>query len=434
MSRLLNKHARLVKLVFHVMDETATAAQEQELADLIRKDPEAQTVYLELIDIHSNLVLSASLIPATPFDALAQTSEIRKRRNASLKKPVNKIMLLLATTCLFLICSTLTYIGYRVYSKSTETAPTEMIAQAKAGLPQVEQRMLEDGSLELSFPTGVKVLIAPESLFQVTGNNSLHLTQGMLFARVTTPAGKGFTVDTPRGSIVDLGTVFGVEVDEIKSSAVQVFKGEVELVDSVGDKISLSEGETMFAEASAKDWQPTENVSPRFLTAVQGLNETFFPGISYLRSTKVTFIYRAAAGELQNGPVKSPSYIMFSATAVAERFRETVPNPNHWNSQAEHFVEVRFNESTSKWQLPLNNESIDFTPVDSDVLIAQAAAHEKNEAGEWSRKVTLWEEESGTIHGIRYGDQMDELSIRPDWFSDKPDMGDFMLIKNIYYP
>ncbi len=434
MSRLLKKHARLVKLVFHVMDETATAAQEQELADLIRKDPEAQTVYLELIDIHSNLVLSASQIPATPSDALAQTSVIRKRRNASPKKQVNKKILLLATTCLLLICSTLSYLGYRVYLKSSETAPTEMIAQEKAGIAQVEQRMLEDGSLELKFPTGVKVLIAAESLFQITGNNSLILTQGMLFARVTTPAGKGFTVATPQGSIVDLGTVFGVEVDETKSSTVQVFKGEVELVDSVGDKISLSEGETMIAEATANDWQPTENVSSRFFTAVQELNETFFPGISYLRSTKVTFIYRTTAGELQNGPVQSPSYIMFSATSVAERFRELVPNPSHWDSQARHFVEVRFNESTRKWQLSFKNEFIDFTPVESDVLIAQAAAHEKNEVGEWSRRVTLWEEESGTIHGIRYGDQMNVISIRPDWFSDKPDVGDFMIIKNIYYP
>ncbi|WP_417374717.1 FecR family protein [Gimesia maris] len=434
MSRILKKHARLVKLVLHVMDETATPSQEQELADLIRKDPEAQTVYLELIDIHSNLVLNASLIPATPSDALSQTSENRRRRKATTKKTVDKKMLLLATTCLLLICSTLSYLGYRVYSKSSETAPTEMIAQEKAGPAQVEQRMLEDGSLELKFPTGVKVLIAAESLFQITGNNSLILTQGMLFARVTTPAGKGFTVATPRGSIVDLGTVFGVEVDEKKSSIVQVFKGKVELVDSVGDKFSLSEGDTMFAEASANDWQPTENVSPRFFTAVQELNETFFPGISYLRSTKVTFIYRTAAGELQNGPVQSPSYIMFSATSVAERFRELVPNPSHWDSQARHFVEVRFNESTRKWQLSFKNEFIDFTPVESDVLIAQAAAHEKNEVGEWSRKVTLWEEESGTIHGIRYGDQMNVISIRPDWFSDKPDMGDFMIIKNIYYP
>ena len=38
------------------------------------------------------------------------------------------------------------------------------------------------------------------------------------------------------------------------------------------------------------------------------------------------------------------------------------------------------------------------------------------------------------MHGIRFGDQMHELSIRPDWFSDKPVMGDFMMIKNIYYP
>ncbi|HBL44620.1 MAG TPA: hypothetical protein DDZ90_14630, partial [Planctomycetaceae bacterium] len=315
-----------------------------------------------------------------------------------------------------------------------ETEQTEIASRENLSPPQVEQRLLEDGSLELSFPTGVKVLISPHSSFQVTGNNRLSLMQGMLFAKVTTPAGKGFTVDTPSGSIVDLGTVFGVEVDETKASAVQVFKGEVELADSTGDKISLSEGETMFAEASTNHWQPSENVSPRFLAAVQGLNNTFFPGISYLRRTKVTFIYRADTEKLPNGPVQGPSYIMFSATPVAERFSGAVPNPNHWDRQAEHFVEVHFNEASSKWQLHLNNQNIDFTPVNSDVLIAQAESQEKNETGEWNRRVTLWEEESGTLHGIRYGDQLNELSIRPDWFSDKTDVGDFMIVKNIYYP
>jgi len=433
MSRLLKKHARLVKLVFQVLDETATAAQEQELADLIRKDPEAQTVYLQLIDIHSNLVLSASPIPATPSDALSPTRATSKRRKEFAKKTINKKKLTLITACLLLTCSTLAYLGYRFSSKSTESEQNRIVAEDKAGL-QVEQRMLEDGSLELSFPTGVKVLISPNSSFQVTSNNGLRLGQGMLFAKVTTPAGRGFTVDTPRGAIVDLGTVFGVEVDEKQTSAVQVFKGEVELASPSGEKIPLTEGETMFAEASVNQWQPSENVSPRFLTAVQELNETFFPGISYLRRTKVTFIYQAAAGALPNGPVQSPSYMMYSETAVAERFRDLVPDPKHWASQAEHFVEVKFNQSRSAWQLHFKNQYIDFTPVKSDVLIAQAEAHEKNEAGEWTRRVTLWEEESGTIHGIRYGDQMHELSIRPDWFSDNPDVGDFMIVKNIYYP
>ncbi|HBL44619.1 MAG TPA: hypothetical protein DDZ90_14625, partial [Planctomycetaceae bacterium] len=121
MSRLLKKHARLVKLVFDVMDETATPAQEQELADLIRKDPEAQTVYLQLIDIHSNLVLSASPIPVTPSNALSQTRVIRKQRKTSSSKAVHKKMLLLVTSCLLVTCSSLSYIGYRVYSNSFET-------------------------------------------------------------------------------------------------------------------------------------------------------------------------------------------------------------------------------------------------------------------------------------------------------------------------
>ncbi|WP_417386159.1 FecR family protein [Gimesia sp.] len=433
MSRLLKKHARLVKLVFQVLDETATAAQEQELADLIRKDPEAQTVYLQLIDIHSNLILSASPIPATPSDALSSTRANQNRRKELAKKEINKKKMLLVTASLLLTCSTLFYIGYLVTSKSTEVEQNRIAAEDKSRL-QVEQRMLDDGSLQLSFPTGVKVLISPNSAFQVTGNNGLHLTRGMLFAKVTTPAGKGFTVDTPRGAIVDLGTVFGVEVDEKKTAAVQVFKGEVELAGPTGEKIPLTEGETMFAEASENQWQPSENVSPRFLTAVQKLNDTFFPGMSYLRRTKVTFIYQATDGELPNPPVQSPSYIMYSETPAADRFRDLVPDPQHWNSQAAHFVEVKFNQSSSAWQLHFNNQYFNFTPVKSDVLIAQAEAHEKNEAGEWTRRVTLWEEESGMIHGLRYGDQLHELSIRPDWFSDNPDVGDFMIVKNIYYP
>ncbi len=104
---------------------------------------------------------------------------------------------------------------------------------------------IERGQIELTYLSGAKLLLTGPSEFLVhpTGGK---LRRGELVARVP-QAGHGFTVETPHGKVIDLGTEFGVVVDDFGISQVSVFEGKVETVpartDGTGqDKIELTSG------------------------------------------------------------------------------------------------------------------------------------------------------------------------------------------------
>lgn len=92
------------------------------------------------------------------------------------------------------------------------------------------------GLAELQFASGAKVVVEGPAEFEVRSSNTAFLKSGKLVARVPKRA-VGFTVDTPAGRIVDLGTEFAVEVTEHGPTEVQVFEGQVEL----SSKASLSQ-------------------------------------------------------------------------------------------------------------------------------------------------------------------------------------------------
>ena len=104
---------------------------------------------------------------------------------------------------------------------------------------------IERGQIELTYSSGAKLqLTGPaEFLIQPAGGK---LRRGELVARVP-EAGHGFTIETPHGKVVDLGTEFGVVVDDFGVSQVSVFEGKVETfptgtVRSSRDKIELTSG------------------------------------------------------------------------------------------------------------------------------------------------------------------------------------------------
>ena len=104
---------------------------------------------------------------------------------------------------------------------------------------------LERGQVELTYASGAKLLLTgpSEFLVQPTGGK---LRRGELVARVP-EAGHGFTIETPHGKVVDLGTEFGVVVDDFGVSQVSVFEGMVETLPTgtIGrtqDKLQLTSG------------------------------------------------------------------------------------------------------------------------------------------------------------------------------------------------
>jgi hypothetical protein len=87
---------------------------------------------------------------------------------------------------------------------------------------------LQRGSIELNFDQGARVMVEGPAEFDVLSPNSGFLRRGKLVAFVPKEA-IGFTIQTETAAIVDLGTEFGVEVNELGVTDVQVVQGKVEL-------------------------------------------------------------------------------------------------------------------------------------------------------------------------------------------------------------
>lgn len=87
---------------------------------------------------------------------------------------------------------------------------------------------LLSGLAQVEYESGVRVNLEGPTIFIVSGENEGTLISGKISAQMATGAEK-FTIKTPVGKVVDLGTEFGVIVDPNKNTEVQVFDGKVKL-------------------------------------------------------------------------------------------------------------------------------------------------------------------------------------------------------------
>ena len=107
---------------------------------------------------------------------------------------------------------------------------------------------LKSGLAQIEFYQGARVLIEGPAAIQLVSSGEAWCTSGKLSAHVP-PQAKGFRINTPKGTIVDLGTEFGLDLS-VASAEVHVFKGEVELHPASSAMQSLKEGQAMaFASA-----------------------------------------------------------------------------------------------------------------------------------------------------------------------------------------
>ena len=94
-------------------------------------------------------------------------------------------------------------------------------------LEKGRQLHLEKGLLQITYDTGAVVLIAGPATYKIESNNSGSLGLGKLTAQVGTIEAEGFTINTPNARFVDLGTEFGVKVDDKNREEAHVFIGRV---------------------------------------------------------------------------------------------------------------------------------------------------------------------------------------------------------------
>ncbi|MBI4602768.1 MAG: FecR domain-containing protein [Planctomycetes bacterium] len=86
---------------------------------------------------------------------------------------------------------------------------------------------IERGLAELGFRSGARLVLEGPASLELVSSSCARLIVGKATARVPGSA-KGFTLLSPQGRVVDLGTEFGMAVEEDGDTRVLVFEGQVE--------------------------------------------------------------------------------------------------------------------------------------------------------------------------------------------------------------
>lgn len=119
-----------------------------------------------------------------------------------------------------------------------------------------ELQRFESGTVAMRTERGVRIAIEAPAEFRFESAQRLHLVRGRASADVP-PDGRGFTIVTSSGEVIDLGTRFGVDASSQQAVEVHVFQGEV-LTGATGakqrqslqtgDAVTIAHGETTARE------------------------------------------------------------------------------------------------------------------------------------------------------------------------------------------
>lgn len=164
---------------------------------------------------------------------------------------------------------------------------------------------LSSGSAEVLFETGARLELIGPAIFEPRSANGGFLTMGEVNLVAETPESKGFTVETPSSTFVDISTAFTATVSPDGLSRLQVSEGEVDVILDGIEPQRLREGGTIYVEPGDR----------KIVTSIESGDETAdfrFPTIAppsrdddadkFLGNATI----RIAQGELQipgSGPV-----------------------------------------------------------------------------------------------------------------------------------
>ena len=113
---------------------------------------------------------------------------------------------------------------------------------------------MRQGLMELEFASGARVTLEGPATFTALSPMSAVLLHGQLTANVPKQA-RGFKVETPGGQTIDLGTRFGLSVDDRGETETHVFEGEVIVKDNIQE------------EGVPEEIHLTENMAYKFASA-----------------------------------------------------------------------------------------------------------------------------------------------------------------------
>lgn len=202
------------------------------------------------------------------------------------------------------------------------------------GDPVMEGQTLriESGVVELLMATGAKVTVEGPSSFRVGSASESTLSTGKLAAAVPRTA-RGYTVLTPTSELVDIGTQFGVSVDDSGTTELHVFDGDV-----VARSLSGDTGSNAYVHA-------TEAQVMRFNASGVESRRAVESDVSFVRHTGPSI----PADKLPPLPVTEELFVWYSPESIHESqagspvpiWRDLLVGDNDFANDAWQFEEQR---------------------------------------------------------------------------------------------
>ena len=166
-----------------------------------------------------------------------------------------------------------------------------------------------DQLIEIHLDSGIEIVIEAPASFQFRNATRLELFDGKLAADVPKGA-EGFTVVTPRGEVIDLGTRFGVSVSE-DNVETHVFEGEVEVrQEGKAKSVRLQESESMDLVAKTTGTSDSKRFPmPAYVLPVSLANPGFEKDTEVAKGMPATYLTWGGDAHQQIGryPVESGS-------------------------------------------------------------------------------------------------------------------------------
>lgn len=248
-------HDELLELAHGYIEQSLNPGQVARLETLLERDSTARRVYLDYL--HDHATLHWSRVGSEVEGDRVEDFEMPRARRFPPLWQVCAAAAVVALLALVLVQAQ----GTAARPTFAVMEKTESARWESGSLPTAEGVRLGRGELELvrglatiRFDSGAEVILEAPARIALLDAMNCVLHHGTAVAEVG-PKAKGFTIETPRARVIDLGTRFALNVDpSTGATQTQVFDGlvEVELPGQSG-RIALKEGQqTLVAGAGVE--------------------------------------------------------------------------------------------------------------------------------------------------------------------------------------
>lgn len=174
---------------------------------------------------------------------------------------------------------------------------------------------LKEGVAELEFRSGARVAVQGPARFRLIDQNAMEITDGKLSADVPHQA-VGFTVHTPAGQVVDLGTRFGVTTRDNKHAEIHVLEGLVSVQSVAGENRSLQAGQAITLTPDKQHGVVDLPYSPEQFPQPSRTMGGLLVGGGFEEDSLVAIDYAPRQFNLWSG---DPSYVVPQSDGIAPR-------------------------------------------------------------------------------------------------------------------